>query len=236
MSFIKNNLGQPIGLSLPCWKEPMLPNDDLIIGKYCRLERLNPMLHAQELYISNHLDRDGRNWTYRPYGPFDNFENFLNWTEEMSAQNNLIFYSIIDLLSGKAVGLAALMNIIPKFGTIEVGHINFSPLIQKKIAATESMYLLMNTIFDLGYRRFEWKCDHLNEPSRIAAMRLGFKFEGTFRKASIYKGRTRDTDYFSIIDNEWPDLKQAFSSWLSDKNFDKNKKQIQSLSKIRTIK
>ena len=232
MSFISNKLGQPIGLSLPNWNEPIWPGTTSIKGVHTALERLDPKKHAQDLFNFNQLDKEGKNWTYLPYGPFDNFQEYFTWTEQMASVTDPFFYSIIDVSSNKAVGLVSLMSIVPKVGSIEVGHINFSPLLQRKIAATEAIYLLMSHIFDLGYRRFEWKCDQLNEPSRQAAIRLGFKFEGTFRQASIYKGRTRDTDYFSIIDSEWPKLKLALRTWLSDQNFDKNKKQIQSLREL----
>lgn len=229
MTSTLNSYNQPIGDSLPDWKPAKLPTDVLIKGKFCYLERLDSKKHARELFEANRLDQDGQNWTYLPYGPFANFEEFNKWVELMSIESDPYFYAIIDSSISQAVGVASLMRIFPDVGSIEVGHLNFSPLLQKKIAATEAMYLLMNYSFELGYRRYEWKCDHLNAPSRSAALRLGFKYEGTFRQATIYKGRTRDTDWFSIIDSEWLKLKAAYSIWLDENNFDQNQKQILSL-------
>ena len=125
------------------------------------------------------------------------------------------------------------MRIDPAHGVIETGHLNYSPLLQKKPAATEAMFLLMRRVFDeLGYRRYEWKCDALNAPSRAAAERLGFIYEGLFRQATVYKGRNRDTAWFSIIDGEWPALKRAYEAWLDPANFDAGGKQLRSLSEM----
>ena len=128
------------------------------------------------------------------------------------------------------MGVAAYMRIVPAFGCIEVGSLNFSPRLQRTPAATEAMYLMMEHVFALGYRRYEWKCDALNAPSRKAALRLGFRFEGIFRQAIIYKGRSRDTAWFSIIDAEWPALKESFGRWLSPTNFDAEGQQLTRLS------
>lgn len=233
--FVFNNLNQKIGLSLMDWKPAQIPSLEIIEGKYCRLERLNPKVHGHDLFEANILDKEGKNWTYLFYGPFDDYQKYLNWLEEVAAKPDPYFYSIIDTKTKKAAGLASLMRIDPAIGSIEVGHLNFSPLLQKKIAATEAMYLLMKYSFELGYRRYEWKCDHLNQPSREAALRLGFKYEGTFRQATIYKGRSRDTDWFSIIDSEWPKLQLAFESWLSKDNFTQDQKQKRSLRELTKI-
>jgi len=132
-----------------------------------------------------------------------------------------MFHAIVDLATEQAVGVATLMRINPANGVIETGHINYSPRLQQKPAATEAMYLLMRRVFDeLGYRRYEWKCDSLNLPSRAAAKRLGFTYEGEFRRAVVYKGRNRDTAWFSITDVEWPRIRAAFEQWLSEDNFD----------------
>jgi RimJ/RimL family protein N-acetyltransferase len=124
------------------------------------------------------------------------------------------------------------MRIDPANGVIEVGGINYSPLLQRKPAATEAMYLMMRRAFELGYRRYEWKCDSLNAPSRAAAQRLGFSYEGVFRQAWVYKGRNRDTAWFSIIDGEWPALREAFERWLAPANFDANGRQRTGLSSL----
>jgi RimJ/RimL family protein N-acetyltransferase len=126
----------------------------------------------------------------------------------------------VDSASGRAIGVASYMRIDPRNGSIEVGHINYSPLLQRKPAATETMYLMMKRAFELGYRRYEWKCDALNAPSRAAAQRLGFSFEGVFRQATVYKGRSRDTAWYATIDSEWPELERAFLRWLDPANFD----------------
>jgi RimJ/RimL family protein N-acetyltransferase len=191
---------------------------------------LDPARHAADLFAANRLDTDGRNWTYLAYGPFDKLEDYRAWADKMAAADDPLFHSIIDLHTGKAVGVATLMRIDQAAGVIETGHLNYSPRLQRKPAATEAMFLLMRRVFDeLGYRRYEWKCDALNAPSRAAAERLGFKYEGLFRQATIYKGRNRDTAWFSIIDGEWPALKRAYEAWLDPANFDAHGKQKQSL-------
>ena len=149
-------------------------------------------------------------WTYLVYGPFARLEDYRTWAEKMAPSDDPLFHAIIDQTTGKAVGIAAYLRIEPAVGVIEVGHIALSPLVQRTPAATEAMYLMMRRVFDeLGYRRYEWKCDSLNAPSRAAAERLGFRFEGIFRQATIYKGRNRDTAWYSVIDQEWPARKAA---------------------------
>jgi RimJ/RimL family protein N-acetyltransferase len=141
------------------------------------------------------------------------------------------FFSVIDLTTGKAVGVASYLRIVSGVGVIEVGHIHFSPLMQGKPISTEAMYLMMRQVFDAwGYRRYEWKCDALNRPSCTAAQRLGFMFEGIFRQATMYKQRNRDTAWYSILDREWPAVKAVFESWLEAGNFDANGRQKTSLS------
>ncbi len=143
-------------------------------------------------------------------------------------------HAVIERRSGRAVGVASLMRIDHVAGVIEVGGINYAPPLQRTPAATEAMYLMMRRVFDeLGYRRYEWKCDALNAPSRAAALRLGFRYEGTFRQATVYKGRNRDTCWFSILDNEWAALKHAFERWLAPDNFDAAGQQRRSLSSFR---
>jgi RimJ/RimL family protein N-acetyltransferase len=221
---------QRIGHPLPGWTARPLPPRTPIEGRFCRLEMLDAARHAADLFEANRLDKDGRNWTYLAYGPFDRLEDYRLWAERMAAGADPMFHAIIDLQTRKPVGVATLMRIDPANGVIETGHLNYSPLLQRKPAATEAMYLLMRRVFDeLGYRRYEWKCDSLNAPSRAAAQRLGFKYEGTFRQATVYKGRNRDTAWFSIIDSEWPALKQGFERWLAPDNFDQDERQRRSL-------
>ncbi|MGB3633934.1 MAG: GNAT family protein [Rubrobacteraceae bacterium] len=201
-------------------------------GRFCRVEPLDPDLHADDLYEANALDTDGRNWTYLPYGPFENLESYLGWMEGIVYGEDPLFYAIFDSATNKAVGIASYLRITPESGSIEVGHINYSPLLQQKPAATEAMYLMMARAFELGYRRYEWKCDALNANSRAAALRLGLSFEGVFRQAAVYKGRNRDTAWYAAIDREWPALDDAFSRWLDPVNFDERGRQRVRLSDL----
>jgi RimJ/RimL family protein N-acetyltransferase len=213
-----NEHGQPIGVPVAGWTTRPRPPRTPISGRFCRIEPIDPDRHAADLYAAN---SDPSSWTYLFYGPFDGFETYRRWLVEMTASQDPLFYAIVDNASGKAVGVAAYMRIDPPNGVIEVGHLNFSPALQRTAAATEAMYLMMRRAFDeLGYRRYEWKCDSLNAPSRSAAERLGFNYEGLFRQAIIYKKRNRDTAWFSIVDSEWPARKRAFERWLAPENFD----------------
>ncbi|MCP3687758.1 MAG: GNAT family N-acetyltransferase, partial [Gammaproteobacteria bacterium] len=172
-------------------------------------------------------------WTYLPYGPFDSFEAFDSWSRADCQGDDPLFHAVIDLSTGRAVGLASYLRITPAAGVIEVGHIHFSPLLQRTRLATECMYLMMKRVFDeLGYRRYEWKCDALNAPSCRAALRLGFVYEGIFRQATMYKNRNRDTAWYAVIDKDWPRIKNAFKQWLDDGNFDRQGRQKQSLSEF----
>jgi RimJ/RimL family protein N-acetyltransferase len=227
-----NQLGQPVGPLVPNWKAPPLPVREPMRGRFCRLEPLAPAAHAASLHEANQADGSGRSWTYLPYGPFGTVEEYRAWAEEMSRSNDPLFHAIIDLGSGQAVGVASYLRIEPRNGSIEVGHINYSARLQRTPAATEAMFLMMERAFDLGYRRYEWKCDALNAPSRAAALRLGFFFEGIFRQAIVVKGRNRDTAWYSVIDREWPDLRNAFQRWLDPTNFDAQGKQRLRLSSL----
>jgi RimJ/RimL family protein N-acetyltransferase len=230
----RNSLGQPIGFPLPQWQPRPRPPRTPMAGRFCRVEPLDPELHAAELFAANDEDKDRRNWTYLPYGPFERFEDYRSRLEQACLGDDPFFHAIIDGASGRPVGIASYMRIDPAAGVIEVGGINYSPLLQHKPAATEAMYLMMRRVFDeLGYRRYEWKCDSLNAPSRAAAERLGFRYEGIFRQATVYKQRNRDTAWFSILDSEWPGPKRAFEQWLVPENFDGQGKQRRRLSELR---
>jgi RimJ/RimL family protein N-acetyltransferase len=216
-----NEHGQQVGDPVEGWTARPCPPRTPLEGRWVRLEPLDAARHAKELFEANAEDREGRNWTYLGYGPFDRFEDYRAWAEGAAKGEDPFFHTIIAKATGKAVGVASLMRIDPPHGVIEVGHINYSPLLQRKPGATEAMYLLMRRCFDeLGYRRYEWKCDSLNAPSRAAAERLGFRYEGLFRQAMVYKGRNRDTAWYSITDKEWPARREAFERWLSPQNFD----------------
>ncbi|MEM8858998.1 MAG: GNAT family protein [Chloroflexota bacterium] len=230
----KNKFEQPIGFPLDNWKGCPPPPRTTMTGRYCRVESLEPATHAEQLFKAHVTNRQDQLWTYLPYGPYDKLGDYQAWIESVYQLDDPVFYAIIDQQSGQAVGVASYLRISPDIGSIEVGHINFSPQLQKTPAATEAMFLMMRHAFDeLGYRRYEWKCDALNEPSRKAAKRLGFQYEGVFRQHTMYKGRNRDTAWFSILDSEWPALKAAFEKWLNPSNFDGLGNQRQSLSAYR---
>ncbi len=227
-----DSLGQPIGSTVPDWQPATRPVHTTLTGRFCRLEALDPKLHAAALFAANTSDTEGRNWTYLPYGPFDSLAAYTSWLEQFCVGSDPLFFAIIDQRTGKAVGVASYLRIDPKNGVIEVGHLNFSPVMQRTPIATEAMWLMMKEAFALGFRRYEWKCNALNMPSRRAAQRLGLSFEGVFRQAAVIKGRNRDTAWFATIDMEWPALDEAFQRWLSPANFDSEGKQLQALSKL----
>ena len=216
-----NALDQPIGEPVLNWQPVSPPPRTSIRGRFCRIEPVNVDGHGHQLFAAFHMDQASRNWTYLPYGPFSAEGEFLNWMATSCLGDDPLFYAVVDEVSGNAVGLASYLRIEPTIGVIETGHIHYSRLLQQQPAATEAMFLMMRRVFsELGYRRYEWKCDALNAPSRRAAERLGFRFEGIFRQATIYKGRNRDTAWYSILDREWPALEKAFSRWLDPSNFD----------------
>ena len=226
-----NEFGQPIGFPVSGWKVPPAPDGTALQGKYCRLEPLTKH-HAPDLFAANSLDKEGRMWTYMSYGPFETLDAYQNWVDRASEGRDPLFYTILDEAI-KAVGVASYLRIAPPSGSLEVGHIAYSPLLQKTTAATEAMFLMMRHAFELGYRRYEWKCDALNASSRHAAERLGFSFEGIFRQATLYKGRNRDTAWFAVLDRDWPQLEATFETWLAPDNFDTEGKQKKCLSNFK---
>ncbi len=228
----KNHLNQPIGFLVPGWKPARLPARETLEGRFCRLEPLDPERHAGSLYEANGLDTEGGNWTYLPYGPFDTFEDYRAWMEQDCCGSDPLFYAVVDPATNSATGVASYLRIDPGSGSIEVGHINYSPRLQRTPAATEAMFLMMKHAFDLGYRRYEWKCNALNAASRVAAERLGFSFEGVFRQAAVVKGRNRDTAWYAVVDKDWPALREAFLRWLDPSNFDEHGRQRTRLSAL----
>ncbi len=216
-----NHLGQPIGEPVADWTARQRPPRTAMEGRLCRLEPLAAAAHAAGLHEAYAADCEGRVWTYLPYGPFASAAQYAAWVESVQAGEDPVFYAIVDLASGRPVGVASYLRIDPAMGTIEVGHLCYSPALQRTPAATEAMYLMMHRAFEeLGYRRYEWKCDSLNQPSVRAAERLGFRSEGTFRQAVVMKGRNRDNAWFSIVDGEWPARRAALERWLDPANFD----------------
>jgi RimJ/RimL family protein N-acetyltransferase len=227
-----NALGQTVGFPVDGWTPPAPPPREPMTGRTCRTEPLDADRHAADLHAANVLDTNGGNWTYLPYGPFATPDDYRVWLTGVASAADPQFHAIIDLATGTAVGVASYLRIDPVAGAIEVGHINYSPKLQRTVAATEAMYLMMKRAFALGYRRYEWKCNALNAPSRAAAQRLGFSYEGVFRQARVDKGRNRDTAWYAAIDREWPALDAAFQRWLDPANFDERGRQRTSLSTL----
>jgi RimJ/RimL family protein N-acetyltransferase len=226
-----NAHGQPIGPALPGWKPRPKPPRTLMEGRLCRVEPLDNERHAADLFAANSEDRAGKSWTYLFEEPFLDLPSFRAWLERESKKEDPLVHAIVDRATERAVGMAGYMRIQPDFGSIEVGRILYSPALQRTAAATEAMFLMMKRAFDeLGYRRYEWKCDALNAPSRAAALRLGFTFEGIFRNGAVYKERSRDTAWYAIVDQDWPHLRGAFERWLDPGNFEASGRQKARLS------
>ncbi|OZI25186.1 MULTISPECIES: GNAT family N-acetyltransferase [Bordetella] len=224
---------QPVGRALPGWATRPTPPRAPMSGAYCRLEPLDADRHGKDLYAAFSQAPDGSDWTYTYAGPFDDEAGYLAYARGIQGLDDPQHYAVIDLATGQATGTLAAMRIDPANGVIEVGSVSYSPLLKRTPAATEAQYLLMRRAFDqLGYRRYEWKCDSLNAPSRAAALRLGFQFEGIFRQAVVYKGRNRDTAWFSIIDSEWPAVRAGLEQWLDPGNFDAQGRQRRRLADL----
>jgi RimJ/RimL family protein N-acetyltransferase len=220
--------GQPVGLPVDPTPAPR-PGPVTLEGRYGRVTRLAPQ-HAESLW-ANARGHDAI-WTYMAYGPIADADEFARWIESRIALDDPYSYAILDP-AGRAVGIATLMEIRPQTRVIEVGHILYTPALQRTPLATEAQFLLARYAFEtLRYRRYEWKCDALNAPSRRAALRYGFTFEGLFRQHVIVKGRNRDTAWFSMLDSEWPERKVRFERWLSPDNFDADGQQKLSLGAL----
>lgn len=228
-----NPLGQAVGAPLEMVFPRPRPPPTPMKGRFCSVVPTDVASHASALFGAFGADQHGGNWTYLPYGPFDHLDAFRGWMQTTCIGTDPLFHTILDT-DGRPQGLASYLRIEPASGVIEVGHIHLANALQRTPAATEAMYLMMARVFDqLNYRRYEWKCDALNEPSRRAALRLGFFFEGIFRKATHYKGRNRDTAWFSVIDDEWPALKTAFQQWLAPTNMDAHGRQRKRIEELR---
>jgi len=225
-----NALGQTIGLDLEDTGLRPIPPRTAMTGRFCSVVPLS-IEHARDLYTAFREDPEDRIWTYLPNGPYHDAEAFRAWMHKAITWDDPLMHAIV--VDGRALGHASYLRISPKDASIEIGYINLSPALQRTKAATEVQFLMMQRAFEeLGYRRYEWKCDALNTPSRRAAERLGFTYEGTFRQATHYKGRNRDTAWFSILDSEWPNLKAKFLRWLSDDNFGADGQQIRALAVV----
>ena len=230
---LTNELGQSIGEPVEGWKICETPPKTQIEGKYCVVEILDVKKHAEDLFNSYVKDVKNYDWTYLHYGGFKSLTKFKEWLDKDCLHDDPLFYAIIDKNQNLAVGMASYLRIQQKIGSIEVGHIHYSPPMQQKPIGTEAMYLIMKRVFDeLGYRRYEWKCDSLNERSCKAAKRYGFTFEGIFRQHNIVKGHNRDTAWFSIIDKDWGRIKKNYETWLDKTNFDREGRQKTSLTSL----
>ncbi len=231
-----NAFGQPIGPPMDDWTERARPPRTPMVGRFCTLEPLDVDRHAADLFDAYADAPDGRDWTYLFTPPPADLAAFRAYAVAASASRDPLHFAIVEHATRRAVGSAALMRIDPPNGVIEVGGIAYSARLRQTRAGTEAMYLLMRRAFDeLGYRRYEWKCDSLNAPSIAAARRYGFTFEGIFRQAIVYKGRSRDTAWFAILDSEWPKIRVAFESWLADDNFDAAGRQRRTLGELRAV-
>ena len=212
------------------FKKAKFPSKRKLIGKYSILEPININKHLKDLFNNFLLDRTKMLWTYMPVGPFKNILSLKNYLINNKLTGNPFFYAIYSKRLKSFCGLATYLRIKPKIGTIEVGYITYAPNLQRTVEATEAMYLMMQNVFEnLGYRRYEWKCDNLNKKSKKSALRLGFKFEGVFRQATIYKKRNRDSAWFSIIDKEWKSRKKKYLEYLKRSNFDENLREYKKL-------
>ena len=222
-------MSRPVGVPLPGWASCPRPARVVLDGRCCRLEPLDPARHADHLFEAYAAAPDGGDWTYLMSERLEDRPAYHRFVEAQAASDDPLHYAII--VDGAPVGTASLMRIDPANGVIEVGHITFSPALQRTPAGTEAIFLLTRYVFDaLGYRRLEWKCDSLNAPSRRAALRYGFQFEGIFRQAVVTKGRSRDTSWYAMIDKDWPAAKPAFERWLDVGNFDADGRQIEPLA------
>ncbi len=218
-----------LGWRVEGWTASERPGPMVLEGRAARLEPLGPG-HVADLFAANRLD--DAIWAYLPYGPFADAAEYGAWVAENAGRADPLFFAVIDRSTGKAGGVMSLLRIAPEAGTIEVGHICLSRGLQRTRAATEAIHLLAHWAFGAGYRRFEWKCDALNRPSRRAAERFGFSYEGVFRQATVVKGRNRDTAWFAMIDRDWPCLEAAYRAWLDDGNFDAAGRQARSLREL----
>ncbi len=218
-----------LGWRVEGWSAPGRPGAMVLEGRAARLEPL-AAAHVAELFAANRVD--DAIWDYLPYGPFAGEAEYGAWVAEVAGREDPRFFAVIDRATGLPGGVMSLMRITPEAGSIEVGHICLSRRLSRTRVATEAMFLLADWVFGAGYRRFEWKCDALNRPSRRAAERFGFSYEGVFRQATVVKGRNRDTAWFAMVDRDWPCLRGAYAAWLEDGNFDAAGRQASSLGDL----
>jgi RimJ/RimL family protein N-acetyltransferase len=208
-----NYLGQPFGKKLPDWKSSKFPETKPIVGNSCRLEVLTHD-HAFDLWSANCIDVEKKNWNYLPYGPYDDFVTYENWVKSVAGKSDPMYFAIVDLETEKPVGVSAYTFIAPEMGSIEIGQLNFSPLMQRSIKSTETIFLMIENAFSNGFRRVVWRSHSLNAASISAANRFGFKFECFYKNYSVMKGRNRDNVWFSIVEEDWPALHKVYENWM----------------------
>jgi len=221
-------------IDLSNWTSPRRPERITLEGRYVRLEPLSAVVHGDGLFESSTVPDAAARFRWLPeYPPADRGE-FQPWLERAEASSDPLYFTVIDKATGRIAGRQTLMRIDPANGVIEIGNIYWGPEVSRRPAATEAQFLFMKYVFDdLGYRRYEWKCNNRNEPSKRAAKRFGFTFEGILRQHMIVKGENRDTAWYSIIDKEWPALRRAYEQWLDPSNFDAQGLQRQRLEDLR---
>jgi RimJ/RimL family protein N-acetyltransferase len=222
-------MGTDLGREIADWTPPAPPNAPVLQGAYARLERLTAA-HTADLFEA-YIGHDAL-WDYMPYGPFHAASSYHRWAKDTALGDAPYFYAIRDTATGHLGGLAAYLNIVPAHGSIEIGHICLAPRIAGSRAATDALAQMVAWAFGAGYRRVEWKCNALNIPSRRAAQRLGFSYEGVFRNHMVIKGRNRDSAWFAITDGDWPRLAEAYAAWLAPRNFDQAGQQKERLSDL----
>ncbi|WP_145563568.1 GNAT family N-acetyltransferase [Yersinia aldovae] len=233
----QNQFGQTTGAELVDWPSAQTPKQEIPSGHFCYLTPVHADKHAKSLFQAYHLINDARDWTYFYCERPENEDDFYHYLQKLINANDAFHYTVVDSLSGDALGTVGLQRIDEKNGVIEIGSVNWSPRLKRHSAGTEAIYLLLHYVFDeLGYRRCEWKCDSLNEPSNSAASRFGFQYEGQFRQAIVTKGRNRDTNWYSITDRDWPLIKQEFNDWLAAENFDNQGRQKVRLQDLRVCR
>lgn len=227
-----NPYGQPVGDEVPGWSGAAALHHTPLQGRACRLEALNADRHSDDLFLAYHQAADDRDWTWLGASRPDSRQATWRWVQEKVTDHALLPWAVIDKASGRAVGVVCFMRIDRPNGVVEIGHVTWSPRMQRTLMSTEAHWLLLSAAFAAGYRRVEWKCDSLNAASRAAAQRLGFTWEGCFRQAMVRNGRNRDTDWFSMLDSEWPRINAALTRWMAVENYDAGGKQIQRLSAL----
>jgi RimJ/RimL family protein N-acetyltransferase len=221
---------------LSTWQPRPRPTRKILDGRYVRLEPLSAAKHGDDLYAASAVADGAARFAWLPEMPPTSRAEFQPWLEKAEASEDPLYFAIIDKASGKAVGRQTLMRIDPANGVIEIGHVYWGPGLARTRGATEAQYLFARYVFeDLGYRRYEWKCNNANLPSKRAAERFGFSFEGLFRQHMVVKGENRDTAWYAMLDKDWPALSRAYTAWLDPENFDGAGQQKQRLEDLRPM-